>query len=335
MGLRQDKLLRADESKLISDRGTRLHNDWRASRTAMLALGTTPRMNVATATELARAAPADGPASAETIAIEETLRDRGRPHGKRFGSLVHLTMLRAPFDADAREIGKLAASAARMIGASEDEIAAAAICGSSCAQVSADASRQSRGHGDARMSADDPPRRRHRSRGNRGSHVRGETDDGVVWTVVDFKTDIEVARASTSIAPRFASTCARCERARAAPRAARFCGFEGRADHFIECETRDGFHTSSAGVTPAPSEKTNRKMARTPFRSQVLFLCRPERSESYLPVRLRERPAASRQVGEGSGLHHKSGAGHFLVSFRAKRRIPVFFLSLVRVTDLC
>ena len=27
-------------------------------------------------------------------------------------------------------------------------------------------------------------------------------------------------------------------------------------------------------------------------------------------------------VGEGSGLHHKSGAAHFLVSFRAKRRIP-------------
>src|SRR5271168_2658815 len=110
----------------MSDRGVKMHAEWSAGRAAMLEAGTTPRMNIATATELALAAPADGPASAETIAIEETRRDRGRPHGKRFGSLVHLTMLRAPFDADARDVGLLAASAARMIGASDDEIAAAA-----------------------------------------------------------------------------------------------------------------------------------------------------------------------------------------------------------------
>ena len=73
-------------------------------------------MNVATATELALAAPPDGPASAETIAIEETRRDIGRPHGKRFGTLVHLTMLRTPFDADEHEIAKIAASGAKMIG---------------------------------------------------------------------------------------------------------------------------------------------------------------------------------------------------------------------------
>ena len=74
MGLRQDKLLQADESRQISDRGIKLHEDWSARRAAMLAAGTTPRLNVATATELALAAPAGGPASAETIAIEETSR---------------------------------------------------------------------------------------------------------------------------------------------------------------------------------------------------------------------------------------------------------------------
>src|SRR5579863_10690209 len=45
----------------------------------------------------------------------------------------------------------------------------------------------------------------------------------------------------------------------------------GRRNHFIECETLPGFHTSGAGVTPAPS--VNRKMARTPFCSNVLFQC--------------------------------------------------------------
>src|SRR5258708_21093268 len=126
MGLRQDKLLQADENKQASDRGVKLHEEWSAKRAAMLALGMTPRMNVATATELALAAPTDGPASAETIAIEETRRDRGRPHGKRFGTLVHLTMLRAPIDADARVIGKIAASAAKMNAAPDNVVAGVA-----------------------------------------------------------------------------------------------------------------------------------------------------------------------------------------------------------------
>ncbi len=193
MGLRQDKLLQADENKLVSDRGVKLHEEWNAKRAAMLAAGTTPRMNVATATELALGAPADGPASAEAIAIEETLRDRGRPHGKRFGTLVHLTMLRAPFDADAPEIGKLAASGAKMIGASDDETAAA-----TSAVVAALKSPLMR-----RAKAADTVMRECplMIRLEDGTAVEGiadlafaeSTNEGVVWTVVDFKTDIEVA----------------------------------------------------------------------------------------------------------------------------------------------
>ncbi len=193
MGLRQDKLLQADENKLASDRGVKLHGEWSAKRAAMLAMGTTPRMNVATATELALVAPTDGPASGETIVIEETLRDRGRPHGKRFGSLVHLTMLRAPFDAGGIEIRKIAASAAKMIGASDDEIAAAA-----SAVASALKSPLMR-----RAKAADTVMRECplMIRLEDGTAVEGiadlafaeSTNDGVVWTVVDFKTDIEVA----------------------------------------------------------------------------------------------------------------------------------------------
>jgi ATP-dependent helicase/nuclease subunit A len=193
MGLRQDKLLQADENKLVSDRGVKLHEEWNAKRAAMLAAGATPRMNVATATELALAAPADGPALAEAIAIEETLRDRGRPHGKRFGTLVHLTMLRVPFDADAREIGKIAASAAKMIGASDDEIVAA-----TSAVVAALKSPLMR-----RAKAADTVMRECplMIRLEDGTAVEGiadlafaeSTNEGVVWTVVDFKTDIEVA----------------------------------------------------------------------------------------------------------------------------------------------
>ncbi len=140
----------------------------------MLTAGTTPRMNVATATELALVAPADGPASAETIAIEETRRDKGRPHGKRFGTLVHLTMLRTSFDADAGAIGKIASSAAKMIGAPDDEIAAAVNAVTAALKSSLMLRAKAAADGDARMSIDDQARRRHRSRRNRGPGVRGE-----------------------------------------------------------------------------------------------------------------------------------------------------------------
>ncbi len=245
MGLRQDKLLQADDNKLVSDRGVKMHEEWSARRAAMLAAGTTPRINVATATELALAAPADGPASAETIAIEETRRDRGRPHGKRFGSLVHLTMLRAPFDADARVIGKIAASGAKMIGASDDEIGAAADCRRRGAQISADAARAARADCDARMSADDPARRRHRSRGDRGPRVCGEHER---WRGLDrgrFQN-----RCRSRAAPRRVSRADQVLRAGgqgehgASSERRDFVDLRGRVDHFIKCETRGGFHAS-------------------------------------------------------------------------------------------
>jgi hypothetical protein len=44
---------------------------------------------------------------------------------------------------------------------------------------------------------------------------------------------------------------------------------EGNLKNFIEMKAAVGFMLPSAGVTPAPS--TNRKMARTPFCSEVLF----------------------------------------------------------------
>ncbi len=193
MGLRQDKLLQADESKLVSDRGEKMREQWSASRTAMLAAGTTPKIHVATATELALAAPADGPASAEAIAIEETRRERGRPHGKRFGTLVHLTMLRAPFAADAREVGKIAASAAKMIGAPEEEVAAAVT-----AVKAALNSPLMRRAAAAQTAMRECPLM---IRLEDGTAVEGiadlafkeSTNDGALWTVVDFKTDIDVA----------------------------------------------------------------------------------------------------------------------------------------------
>ncbi len=193
MGLRQDKLLQADENKLVSDRGIQLREQWSANRAAMLTAGMTPRINVATATELALAAPAAGPKYPEAIAIEETSRDRGRPHGKRFGTLVHLTMLRAPLDANAREIGKIAAGAAKMIGAPPDEVAAAV----DCVKAALNSPLMRRAKAADTVMRECPLMIRLED----GTAVEGIADlafaeitnDGAVWTVVDFKTDVDVA----------------------------------------------------------------------------------------------------------------------------------------------
>jgi ATP-dependent exoDNAse (exonuclease V) beta subunit len=193
MGLRQDKLLQADENKLVSDRGIKLREQWSANRAAMLAAGMAPRMNVATATELALASPAAGPKHPEAIAIEETSRDPGRPHGKRFGTLVHLTMLRAPLDADAPEIGKIAAGAAKMIGAPHDEVAAAV----NCVKAALKSPLMRRAKAADTVMRECPLMIRLED----GTAVEGVADlafaengsIGAVWTVVDFKTDVDVA----------------------------------------------------------------------------------------------------------------------------------------------
>jgi ATP-dependent exoDNAse (exonuclease V) beta subunit len=193
MGLRQDKLLQADDNKLVSDRGIKLREQWSANRATMLEAGMTPSINVATATELALAAPAAGPTLAETIAIEETRRDSDRPHGKRFGTLVHLTMLRAPIDADTREIGKIAASAAKMIGAPEQEVAAAM----SAVKAALKSPLMRRAKAADTVMRECPLMIRLED----GTAVEGIADlafaeitnDGAVWTVVDFKTDVDVA----------------------------------------------------------------------------------------------------------------------------------------------
>ncbi len=129
MGLRQHKLLQADESGQVSERGKEEHRRWSALRDAAIASGIVPAIKVATATELAAQSATGGifPAEIEAgeIEIEELPRTAGRPHGPRFGTLVHATLLRAPFGADHEAIAAAAAFQARMLGASAAEIAAA------------------------------------------------------------------------------------------------------------------------------------------------------------------------------------------------------------------
>jgi ATP-dependent helicase/nuclease subunit A len=125
MGLRQIKLLEADESPAgRSAAGQQEYAVWRQARAAMLEAGAAPSMRVATATERATGPGSQLPDAGEVTLIEIP-RTAGRPHGARFGTLVHATLARVALDADDAQIAVTARFFGRTLGAPETEVAAA------------------------------------------------------------------------------------------------------------------------------------------------------------------------------------------------------------------
>jgi ATP-dependent exoDNAse (exonuclease V) beta subunit len=113
----------------------------------------------------------------------------GRPHGKRFGTLVHEVLARLPLDADRPAIERAAALQGRVLGAPAEEVAAAA--DAALAALAHPLLR--RAHGSAAVRRETPVLL---------ELEQGRLAEGVVdlafqeagsWTVVDFKTDLDVS----------------------------------------------------------------------------------------------------------------------------------------------
>jgi ATP-dependent exoDNAse (exonuclease V) beta subunit len=193
MGLRQSRLLEADKEHERSERGRLEYESWSGARRAMVEAGSVPSIRVATATELAAAAAPPELPEATDVVVEEGARERGRPHGARFGTLVHATLSRVALDAMPEAVAPIAAFFARALGATADETAAAvsAVCGALRTPL-------------IRRAAVAAEIRRESALGVKladGTIAEGiadlafiETIDGArQWTVVDFKTDVEIA----------------------------------------------------------------------------------------------------------------------------------------------
>jgi ATP-dependent exoDNAse (exonuclease V) beta subunit len=191
MGLRQIRLLEADKENVVSTRGRDQWSAWNDARAKLIAVGETPTILVKTATELSVAEP--GSIADLDIEVIETTRDPKRPHGPRFGSLVHLAMLRVSLDARDDAILTAVAAEGRAIGADEVEVAAAARAVSlalkSPLMARVRASAEIRRECSVLHKRDD------------GSMMEGIADlafaEGLngktIWNVVDFKTDIAIA----------------------------------------------------------------------------------------------------------------------------------------------
>jgi ATP-dependent exoDNAse (exonuclease V) beta subunit len=189
VGLRQQRILEADREGIAAQEGERAHARWQTRRRETLERGALPSRRVQAVTALA--AEEAFVCGEGEIAIEEVNAERGeRPHGTRFGTLVHAVLAAVDLSADAACVRAVAALQGRLVGASAAEIAAAA-----CAVTAA------LHHPVLRDAACSPALRRE-------TPVLlclddGRLAEGVVdlafreaeanrWTVVDFKTDREL-----------------------------------------------------------------------------------------------------------------------------------------------
>jgi ATP-dependent exoDNAse (exonuclease V) beta subunit len=198
VGSRLNKLIAADDGATRSQAGIQCHADWQEARTRVREAAGTPTVRVVTATEHALAMAATEPEkpkeAAPEVIIESVGIDFSRPHGKRFGTLVHAVLSVVDLNADSKGIQAVADLQGRLLGATSEEITAARgtvtrALAHPLMKRAAAASRAGRCRRETpiAMQLED------------GLLVEGKVDlafldeaKPVVWTVVDFKTDFEI-----------------------------------------------------------------------------------------------------------------------------------------------
>jgi ATP-dependent helicase/nuclease subunit A len=195
-GLRREDLI-VEPDRAVVDADRRRYDDWLAARQAALEAGARPSRRVQAVTEWARAPKADGAAPGdEDVTLIDARPTRTatapRPTGPRFGTLAHAALATVPLDALPLQITEAVSLQARILGAPEDEIhAAAALVGAALAHPliarAREAWRAGRCRREAPLACREPD----------GSLIEGVVDlafeDADGWTVVDFKTDAEIA----------------------------------------------------------------------------------------------------------------------------------------------
>jgi len=203
-GIRQQRILAADEGGVISEEGVLAHKAWIERRDELIRAGAVPTQLVRTATEIAETTEEGGlylpglstrgpfRAAWGEIGFAETGTSRAhRPHGKRFGTLVHAVLAEVDLRADEAQVTSVAAAQGRLLGASTDEVSASVLAVSAALQHSLlKRAAESAIAGGCRretpilLSLDDG--------GVIDLAFREVTPQGATWTVVDFKTDAEL-----------------------------------------------------------------------------------------------------------------------------------------------
>jgi ATP-dependent exoDNAse (exonuclease V) beta subunit len=195
VGVRQQRILEADESGTEVARGEQAYAQWKGARYAAVASASEPSIKVQTATAFAAGAGPGEPDLAR-VQIERISRaDVERPSGRRFGALVHAVLAAIDLDASADEIGEMVHVNARLVDATAAEIDAAltTVWGTLQHPLMQRAAR-------ANAIRRETPVQHYR---DDGTLIEGVVDLAFVedtpefngWNVVDFKTDREIEKA--------------------------------------------------------------------------------------------------------------------------------------------
>ena len=192
-GLRRDDLIVKDGDMFAVEERMAEYERWKLDRAAAISDGERPSVRVQTATAWAASAAQLGIdeeiAAAGTIQIVELPGAAGRPRGPRFGTLVHAVLATVALDASDQDVLRTAETQGRMLLSTFEEIRAAAAVAS------------------AVLGHDLMARARRASALKRETPVTWLQKDGTmiegvldlafdeqgVTTVVDFKTDHELA----------------------------------------------------------------------------------------------------------------------------------------------
>jgi len=192
-GVRQQRLLAADEGGVRAEAGVAAHARWGAARSRVRTAAAVRAVPTIAAGVLA-AGDADGPWASRAVTIEEAPIDADRPHGVAFGTLVHGVLAVVDLEADRAEIERLTRVEARVQGAPESYVAPAivAVERALAHPLVREAARAAR-KGDCRRETALSLRLAD------GTIVEGVVDlafcgagDDRAWTVIDWKTDVEL-----------------------------------------------------------------------------------------------------------------------------------------------
>ncbi|OFW35971.1 MAG: hypothetical protein A3F70_17435 [Acidobacteria bacterium RIFCSPLOWO2_12_FULL_67_14] len=128
-GLHRDDLIVKSVSSTLVRQGLDVYDAWRRGRDEAITAAQRPSIDARTVTEWVHAAARDEPpqidAPAVDVTVESATRAGSRPAGRRFGTLVHAVLANVPL-ADGGSVARLADAHGRMLGATSEEVAAAA-----------------------------------------------------------------------------------------------------------------------------------------------------------------------------------------------------------------
>jgi ATP-dependent helicase/nuclease subunit A len=162
--------------------------EWRESKQAAIADASRPSLTVRIATERS-IEPAGEVREVELVELERRI---DRPSGARFGALVHAVLAVAQLDVERRQIEPTVVLQARILGATTEESAAAvAAVKAALKHPLMERARAAQAAGKCRRETPITLREEN------GDLIEGVVDlafeENGTWTVVDFKTDVELS----------------------------------------------------------------------------------------------------------------------------------------------